>query len=389
MKHLPFFRTLVLCPLGTAGGVVSDFKPGLEGVIAFETEIAEPDKAGGALRYRGVDIEDLIGYVSFGNVWALLVDGRFGPGLPPAEPFPVPVHSGDIRVDVQSAVAMLAPYWGLKQLLDIDDEQVRSDLARVSVTALSFVAQAARGLGLPAVPQKDIDKAQTVVERFMKRWRGDPDPRHVKAVDAYFISAAEHGMNASTFTARIVASTGADVAACISSGIGALSGPLHGGAPSRVLHMIEAVERSGDAEGYVKGVLDRGERLMGFGHRVYRAEDPRARVLRRTARELGAPRFEVAEALERAALAELHARKPDRVLATNVEFWSAVVLDFAEVPAHMFTSMFTCARVAGWSAHILEQQKLGRLVRPGAKYVGPEPRKPQDVEGWDQVPHNV
>jgi citrate synthase len=368
---------------------VSDFKPGLEGVIAFETEIAEPDKAGGSLRYRGVDIEDLIGQVSFGNVWALLVDGRFGPGLPPAEPFPVPVHSGDIRVDVQSAVAMLAPYWGLGQLLDINEEQTRADLARVSVTALSFVAQAARGLGLPAVPQKDIDKAQTIVERFMKRWRGEPDPRHVKAVDAYFISAAEHGLNASTFTARIVASTGADAAACISSGIGALSGPLHGGAPSRVLHMIEAVERSGDAEGYVKGVLDRGERLMGFGHRVYRAEDPRARVLRRTAKELGAPRFEVAEALERAALAELRARKPDRVLMTNVEFWSAVVLDFAEVPSHMFTSMFTCARVAGWSAHILEQKRLARIVRPSALYIGPEPRKPQEVAGWDAVPRNL
>ncbi|HEX8346512.1 MAG TPA: citrate synthase 2 [Actinoplanes sp.] len=364
---------------------MSDFKPGLEGVIAFETEIAEPDREGGALRYRGVDIEDLIGQVSFGNVWALLVDGRFGPGLPPAEPFPVPVHSGDIRVDVQSAVAMLAPYWGLSQLLDIADDQVRSDLARVSVTALSFVAQAARGLGLPAVPQKDIDKAQTVVERFMKRWRGEPDPRHVKAVDAYFISAAEHGLNASTFTARIVASTGADAAACISSGIGALSGPLHGGAPSRVLHMIEAVERSGDAEGYVKGVLDRGERLMGFGHRVYRAEDPRARVLRRTAKELGAPRFEVAEALERAALAELHARKPDRVLATNVEFWSAVVLDFAEVPSHMFTSMFTCARTAGWSAHVLEQKRLGKLVRPSARYVGPGPRPVSAVSGGEQA----
>ena len=264
---------------------------GLEGVIAFETEIAEPDKEGGALRYRGVDIEDLIGKVSFGNVWALLVDGRFGPGLPPAEPFPVPVHSGDIRVDVQSAVAMLAPYWGLSQLLDISDEQAREDLARVSVTALSFVAQAARGLGLPAVPQKDIDKAQTIVERFMKRWRGEPDPRHVKAVDAYFISAAEHGLNASTFTCRIAASVGADVAACISSGIGALSGPLHGGAPSRVLHMIEAVERSGDAQRYVTDALDRHERLMGFGHRVYRAEDPRARVLRQIARELGAPRY--------------------------------------------------------------------------------------------------
>jgi citrate synthase len=223
----------------------------------------------------------------------------------------------------------------------------------------------------------------------MKRWRGEPDPRHVKAVDAYFISAAEHGLNASTFTARIAASTGADVAACISSAIGSLSGPLHGGAPSRVLHMIEGVERSGDPEGYVKGVLDRGERLMGFGHRIYRAEDPRARVLRRTAKELGAPRFEVAEALEKAALAELRARRPDRVLETNVEFWSAVVLDFAEVPAHMFTSMFTCARVAGWSAHILEQKKLERLVRPAARYVGHRPRKPAEVEGWDSIPHGL
>src|SRR5690349_7034903 len=358
---------------------MSDFKPGLEGVIAFETEIAEPDKEGGALRYRGVDIEDLIGQVSFGNVWALLVDGRFGPGLPPAEPFPVPVHSGDIRVDVQSAVAMLAPYWGLSQMFDISDEQARRDLARVSVTALSFVAQAARGLGLPAVPQKDIDKAETIVERFMRRWRGEPDPRHVKAVDAYFISSCEHGLNASTFTARIVASTGADAAACISSGIGALSGPLHGGAPTRVLQMIEAVERAGDAEAYVKDALDRGDRLMGFGHRVYRAEDPRARVLRKIAKDLGAPRYEVAEALERAALAELQERKPDKHLYTNVEYWSAVLLDFAEVPAHMFTSMFTCARTAGWSAHILEQKKLNKLIRPSARYVGPAPRPVSDV----------
>ncbi|GAA2694289.1 citrate synthase 2 [Actinoplanes palleronii] len=368
---------------------MSDFKPGLEGVTAFETEIAEPDRDGGALRYRGVDIEDLIGQVSFGNVWGLLVDGKFGPGLPPAEPFPVPVHSGDIRVDVQSAVAMLAPYWGLDQLLDITDEQARKDLARVSVTALSFVAQAARGLGLPAVPQKDIDKAETIVERFMRRWRGEPDPRHVKAVDAYFISAAEHGLNASTFTTRIVASTGADAAACISSGIGALSGPLHGGAPTRVLHMLEAVERRGDAQGYVTDVLDRGERLMGFGHRVYQAEDPRARVLRRIAKDLGAPRYEVAAALEVAALAELHERKPGHQLWTNVEFWSAVVLDFAEVPAHMFTSMFTCARVAGWSAHILEQKRLGRILRPSLRYLGPAPRKPSEVEGWSQLTHNV
>ena len=178
-------------------------------------------------------------------------------------------------------------------------------------------------------------------------------------------------MNASTFTARVVASTGADVAAALSAAVGALSGPLHGGAPARVLKMIDAVEQAGDAEKWVKEALDKGERLMGFGHRVYRAEDPRAAVLRRTSREIGSERFEVAEALEKAALAELKARKPDRVLATNVEFWSAVVLDHADIPSSMFTSMFTCARTAGWAAHILEQKREARLIRPSAKYVGP------------------
>ena len=193
-------------------------------------------------------------------------------------------------------------------------------------------------------------------------------------------------MNASTFTARVITSTGADVAAAFSGAIGAMSGPLHGGAPSRVLGMIEEVEkRDGDATTYVKELLDSGERLMGFGHRVYRAEDPRARVLRRTAKELDAPRYEVAEALEKAALAELRERRPDRVLETNVEFWAAIVLDFAEVPAHMFTSMFTCARTGGWSAHILEQKTTGRLIRPSAVYAGPSTRPATEVEGWDEA----
>jgi citrate synthase len=146
-----------------------------------------------------------------------------------------------------------------------------------------------------------------------------------------------------------------------------------------VLKMLDDVSETGDAERYVKKVLDSGQRLMGFGHRVYRAEDPRARVLRRTAHEIDAPRVEVAEALEEAALAELKARRPDRVLATNVEFWSAVVLDFADVPAALFTPMFTCARTAGWSAHILEQKREARLIRPTARYVGPAPRPLSDV----------
>jgi citrate synthase len=363
------------------------FRPGLEGVVAFRTEIAEPDRDGGALRYRGVDIEDLAGRVTFGNVWALLVDGRFGPGLPPAEPFPIPVHTGDVRVDVQAALAMLAPIWGYQPLLDITDEQARDQLARASVMALSYVAQSARGIGRPAVSQRRIDESATVTERFMTRWRGDPDPAHVKAIDAYFVSAAEHGMNASTFTARVIASTGADVAASMSGAIGAMSGPLHGGAPARVLPMIEEVERVGDAHAVVAGILDRGDRLMGFGHRVYRAEDPRARVLRRTCRELGAARYEVANALEQAALAELRSRRPDRAIETNVEFWAAVILDFAEVPPHMMPAMFTCARTAGWCAHILEQKRTGRLVRPSAQYIGPAPRQPEDVEGWNSIAH--
>ena len=358
----------------------SEVQSGLEGVVAFATEIAEPDKEGGALRYRGVDIEDLVGTVPYEQVWGLLVDDHFKPGLPPAEPHALTVRSGDHRVDVQSALAMLAPEWGFGQLIDITHEEARDNLARASVMALSFVAQSARGPGQPPVPQAEIDQGQSIPERFLIRWRGEANPDHAKAIDAYWISAAEHGINASTFTARIVASTGADVAAALSAAVGALSGPLHGGAPSRVLRMLDEVEQTGDADKWVKNALDNGERLMGFGHRIYRAEDPRARVLRRTCQELHSPRYQAAQALEQAALTELHNRRPDRILATNVEFWSAIILDLAQIPSNLFTPMFTCARVAGWSAHILEQKQEHKLIRPTAKYTGHPPRLITDVE---------
>ena len=217
-----------------------------------------------------------------------------------AIPHPLTIRSGDPRVDVQSALATLAPQWGFKQLIDISDKQARQDLARASVMALSFVAQSARGVGHPPVAQTDVDRGTSTAERFLIRWRGEADPDHVKAIDAYWISAAEHGMNASTFTARVVASTGADCAAALSSAVGALSGPLHGGAPLRVLKMLDEVEQLGDAERWVKDALDRGERLMGFGHRVYRAEDPRARVLRRTARGAGLHALRGRRGVERA-----------------------------------------------------------------------------------------
>ena len=359
------------------------FVPGLEGVVAFHTSIAEPDKDGGALRYRGVDIDDLVGRVGFEDVWSLLVDDSFGARLPVDISVPA-FSSGDVRVDVQASLPLLAPARGFAPLLDITDGQARDQLAQTTSATLAYAARSARG-DLPEVPQSLLDAAPTVVERFLTMWLGEPSPEQVRAIDAYWVSAAEHGMNASTFTARVVASTGADVPACFTGAVGSMSGPLHGGAPARVLPMITATEDSGDAASVVRNILDRHDRLMGFGHRVYRAEDPRARVLRRTCLELNAPRYEAAAALEQAALAELRQRRPDRPIETNVEFWAAVILDFAGVPAPMMPAMFTCARTAGWSAHILEQKRLGRLVRPSAIYDGHQPRKPESVEGFGDL----
>ncbi len=354
--------------------VYDEVQSGLEGIVAFATEIAEPDRDGDALRYRGVDIEELVGKVPFEQVWGLLVDDGLLPGLQPAAPYGLNVHSGDPRADMQAGLAALGPQWGFRPVLDISDEQARDDLARASVMALSFAAQSARGFGRPPVPQIEIDQSSSIAERFLTRWRGEADPLHARAIDAYWTAAAEHGMSSSTFTARVIASTGADVAAALSAAVGALSGPLHGGAPARVKQQLDEVEAAGDATQWVKARLDAGQRIMGFGHRVYRAEDPRARLLRRIMRELGSPRIEAAEALERAALEELQARRPDRILATNIEFWAAVVLDFAEVPPALYTPMFACARVAGWSAHILEQKRERRMIRPSALYVGSPPR---------------
>lgn len=350
------------------------------------TAIAEADHRAGELRYRGVAVADLADKVTFGAVWGLLVDGCFGVGLPPAERFPLPARTGDVRVDVQSALAQLAPVWGFRPLHDITPEEAREQLGRASTMAMSFIAQSARGGDVPVIPEHEVDRASTVVGRFMTRWRGDPDPRHVAALDGYFTVAAEHGLSASTLTARVIASTGADIAACLSGAVGAVSGPLHGGAPSRALKMIQAAEDHGDPDRYVRSLLDQGTRLMGFGHRVYAGEDPRATAVRELARRLDAPLYSVALDVERAAVAALSERHPERVLGVNMEFWTAVLLHGAQVPPRLFTPMFVCARSAGWSAHILEQKLTGRPIRPTATYQGAPPRAPQDVSGWDDIP---
>ncbi len=209
---------------------MSDFKPGLEGVVAFETEIAEPDREGGALRYRGVDIEELVGGVHFEQVWGLLVDDAFEPGLPLAEPIAAGGLTGEGPADLQAVTARLGAEWGLEKLIDISDEQATQDLRRLSAAMISVAAQSARradGDQRP-VDRSTIELGDTTAERFLLEWRGEADPRHATALDTYWICTAEHGMNASTFTARVVASTGSDCAAVLSSAVGALSGPLHG-----------------------------------------------------------------------------------------------------------------------------------------------------------------
>jgi citrate synthase len=355
---------------------VADFKPGLEGVVAVETEIAEPDREGGSLRYRGVDIRELVGKVPYEKVWGLLVDQNLEPGMPGPEPYDPPGLTGDAPSDAQSQIARLSGVWELGKLHEISNEQARDDLARLSAQVMAIVARSARladGHDDP-VPDEVVAQGKTAAETFLLRWRGEADPAHVKAIDTYWICTAEHGLNASTFTARIAASTGADAGAALSAAIGTLSGPLHGGAPAHVIPMIDEVAATGDPEQWVSDLLDRGDRIMGFGHRIYRTEDPRATLLSGTAAELGSPRVETAKALEEAALAELKRRHPERELPTNVEYWAAVVLDVAQIPAALTPAMFACARVAGWSAHILEQKQVGRLIRPSARYVGPGAR---------------
>jgi citrate synthase len=360
---------------------VNDFRPGLEGIVAVETEIAEPDREGGSLRYRGVDIEDLVGRYPYENVWGLLVDDDLNVKMPDPEPYEPAALTGNAPADLQAETARLAGEWTLGKLNEITDEQAREDLGRLSAMMMSIVARSARIADgkTDAVPDEIVEQGKTAVEKFLLRWRGEADPRHVKAIDTYWICTAEHGLNASTFTARVVASTGADCGAALSSAVGALSGPLHGGAPAYVKPMLEEVAQMGDPERWVKEALASGKRIMGFGHRIYRAEDPRSRLLKQTAKELGAPNVEVAEELEQVALVALQERHPERVLATNVEYYSAIVLDVADVPPPLAPAMFACSRVAGWSAHILEQKRTGRLFRPNARYVGPAARSLEAV----------
>ena len=354
--------------------MADDFKPGLEGVVAVETEIAEPDREGGVLRYRGIDITELVGHYPYENVWGLLVDNDLSVTMPEPEPYEPVGLTGNAPADLQAETARLAGRWKLGKLNEISDEQAREDLGRLSAQMMGIVARSARIADgkTDEVPHDVVAQGKTAAEQLPApvARRGRPEgregDRHL--LDLHRRARPErldlHRARRRLHRRRLRR--------------GALVGGRRalGPAARRRARVREADARGGRRDRATPRAGSRtrstpGKRIMGFGHRIYRAEDPRSRILKETARELGSPQIEIAERLEEAALAELERRHPERPLKTNVEYYSAVVLDIAEIPPPLAPAMFACSRVAGWSAHILEQKRTGRLFRPNARYVGP------------------
>ena len=361
---------------------------GLEGVVAASTALSHVFGEEGKLVYRGYDIHELAGQASFEEVAFLLWKGR----LPSrdeltrllrtlGEQRPLPPHVIDVIRDLPAAAApMDALRTGVSALGAIAGEQFDDvpDLDEaIALTAklpgiLAAFFRLRQGLQ-PVTPRIEHNTAQSYLYQLFDR---EPEERHWRPLEVYLTLLADHGMNASTFTARVIASTGSDLCSAVTGAIGALKGPLHGGAPSKVLDMLEAIGSAENVDRWLTDALDRGDRLMGFGHRVYKAEDPRAEILRGMAAEASTPEFfELSRRTEERALEMLHQRKPDRRLYTNVEFYSAAVLSAVGLPGDMFTPTFSVSRVTGWTAHVLEQVSNNRLIRPQSEFVGATDKK--------------
>jgi len=276
---------------------------------------------------------------------------------------------------LRTTVSLLGAHLGFRPSLDVDTTELRASALQICATVptlLTAIYRLQHDLE-PIDPNPDLAYAANYL--YMQTGVV-PTADHARAVEQYLISTIDHGFNASTFTARVITSTGADLAAAVVGAIGALSGPLHGGAPSRALDMLDAIGTVDNAEPWLRAAVQRGDRLMGFGHRVYKTDDPRSVMLRGVANRLGGPKVELAEQIEAKAIEVLAELKPGRKLYTNVEFYAGIVMDTCGLPREMFTPTFASSRVIGWCAHILEQAADNRLIRPSAQYVGPPPPQP-------------
>jgi citrate synthase len=354
------------------------YSPGLEGVIASETSLGYVDGEHGRLLYRGYRIGDLVERGTYPAVANLLWTGDWEPAHrlatgPLPEAVLVALRALPTTAKPMDALRTAVSVWGATQKLDWPPtpEQART-LTAFSPSALAAFARIRQGQA-PIEPDPGLD----LVPGFLYQLKGEPaDPATARALDAYFICGAEHGLNASTFAARVITSTRSDIASAVTGAIGAMKGPLHGGAPSEVVEQIHNVGSPERAEQWVRDAIDRGERLMGFGHRVYRAYDPRAAALRKVAESMEhKPEWlELAIQVEDVALRVLAEKHPERALKTNVEYYAAPVLMGVGLTPDLFPATFALARHAGWTAHVLEQASANRLIRPDARYTGPMER---------------
>ncbi|WP_018156226.1 citrate/2-methylcitrate synthase [Demetria terragena] len=366
--------------------------PGLAGVIVADTSIGQVRGREGFFHYRQHDATRLARDAAFEDVWHLMIAGDL-PDSGTSTSWRAKIAdaavldealrgalidvlrrtaSEDPLVSLRTGISAYGALTGMRPLWDLGAADRTEDAIRVAAVVPWLVtsAYAIRAGREPMTPSSE----RGVVANYLQLMGvEDPSPAAVQSLSRYLCLTVDHGFNASTFTARVIASTGADLAACVVGAIGSLSGPLHGGAPSRALDALDAIGSADRAYDWAVAQLESGERVMGFGHAVYRGVDPRSELLKATAVQLGGPTVELAVQAEAEVIRALGERKPDRILRANVEYYAGVVMQECGVPREMFTPTFAVSRVIGWTAHILEQCEQRKIIRPDARYVGPPP----------------
>ncbi|MFI6877161.1 citrate synthase [Streptomyces sp. NPDC050400] len=377
---------------GTTTAPVVDVPRGLAGVVVTDTALGDVRGREGFYHYRQYSAVELAQTRGFEDVWHLMIHGELPDaarsaafaretaalrGLPDEvrAALPAVARAGSLSgplAGLRTALSLFGASQGFRPVYDIDADRRRADtLAATAVVPTILTALHRLGEGLePVEPRADLSYAANYLYMLTG---SEPDQAHARAIEQYLISTIDHGFNASTFTARVITSTGADVAACLVGAVGALSGPLHGGAPSRALDTLDAIGTPDRIDPWIRERVLAGDRIMGFGHPVYRTEDPRSRMLRGIAERFGGPLVEFAVEVEQHVEAILAELKPGRELHTNVEFYAGVVMELCGLPRTMFTPTFAAARAVGWSAHVLEQAQDSKIIRPAARYVGVEP----------------
>ncbi len=409
-RHMPVVRhdDLVgvvsmrdLARLATIGP--AEVPRGLKGVVVADTEVGDVRGAEGFYHYRQYSAVELATSRPLEDAWRLLVDGslpatpaerssfadevRALRAVPPtvAAVLPAIALASEPLDGLRTALSLAAAERGCRPIFDLDQAERRADALFVATLTPTLLAalHRLRGGNEVVAPRDDLGYAANYLWMLSGT---EPSPEHAEAMERYMVSTIDHGFNTSTFTARVIASTGADVGACITGAIGALSGPLHGGAPSRALELLNEIGTPSRARSVVTHKVQSGERIMGFGHAVYRTEDPRSRMLRQLAQQLGGPLANLAVEVERSVVEVLAELKPGRELYANVEFYAGVVMASCGIPPKMFTPTFASSRVIGWSANVLEQARNSKIIRPIARYVGPPPPQPVPPLEGDRIP---